>query len=87
MRIIYTDDFNHNLQKFPKKIRRFLAIQEVRFKINWRDNRLHIKKIRSLDRVFSLRITRRYRTFFYFQNQETAIFFDFDHRKDAYKSI
>ena len=85
MQIIHTDDFRRNLDKLPKQIHRLLKIQEERFKNNWRDPRLHSKKVRSLDYAFSLRITRSYRAFFYFQNPETAVFFDIDHRKDAYR--
>lgn len=85
MKIIYTDDFKKNFPKFPKEIRNLFKIQEERFRNNLRDPRLHIKKIRSLDYAFSLRITRRYRAFFYFQNPETVVFFDIDHRKDIYK--
>ncbi len=84
MRIIRTNDFDFSLEKLPKEIARLLANREERFKINWRDARLHIKKVRSFNGVFSLRITRRYRAFFYFQNKETVIFFDIDHRKDVY---
>lgn len=85
MQIIHSEDFDRNLDGLPKQIQRFLTIQEERFKINWRDPRLHIKKIRTLENAFSLRITRRYRAFFYFQNPEIAIFFDIDHRKDIYR--
>ncbi len=85
MNIIYTDDFQKNLGKLPKQIIRLFKIQEKRFQLNWHDPRLHVKKIRSLEYAFSLRITRRYRIFFYFQNKNTAIFFDIDHCKDIYK--
>ena len=85
MKIIRTDDFEHMFQKLPKEIQRLCAIQENHFKVSWRDPRLHIKKVRILPHVLSFRITRRYRVFFYFQNTETAIFFDVDHRKDAYR--
>jgi mRNA-degrading endonuclease RelE of RelBE toxin-antitoxin system len=85
MQIIHTEDFDRNLDKLPKQMHRLLKIQEERFKSNWRDPRLHIKKVRSLENAFSLRITRLYRAFFYFQNTDTAIFFDIDHRKDIYR--
>jgi hypothetical protein len=38
-----------------------------------------------IENVFSLRIIRHYRAFFYFQNTDTAIFFGIDHRKDIYR--
>lgn len=82
MEIIKTDDFNQAFGKLPKEIQRLYFTQETRFKENWHDARLHIKKVRALLFVLSFRITRRYRVLFYFQNTETAIFFEIDHRKD-----
>ncbi len=85
MEIIETSDFKRAFKKLPKEIQELYNTQEKRFKENWRDSRLHVKKIRSLPYALSFRITRRYRVFFYFQNRETVIFFETDHRKDIYK--
>lgn len=85
MKIIKTNNFNRAFKKLSQDIQRLYITQEKRFEKNWRDSRLHIKKIRVLPFAFSFRITRRYRTFFYFKDTETAIFFDIDHRKDIYK--
>lgn len=87
MKIIHTDDFLKELSRLPIEIKDLLLVQEERLKANRRDPRLHIKKVRSLDRVFSFRVTRRYRVFFYSQDDQTIIFFDIDHRKDAYRKI
>jgi len=83
--IIKTSDFSRAFKKLPKEIQHLYAIQQERFKENWRDPRLHIKKVHVLPFALSFRITRRYRVFFYFQNAETVIFFEIDHRKDIYK--
>lgn len=85
MKLIHTDDFERSLRKLPSEIQRLYLVQEERFRVNWRDPRLHIKKVKLLPFAFSIRITRRYRAFFYFQNTETAIFFDIDHRRDSYR--
>ena len=85
MNIVRTNDFERAYKRLPADIQKLCVIQFDRFGTNWRDIRLHIKKVRSLEDVFSLRITRRYRTFFYFQTADTAIFFDCDHRKDIYR--
>ena len=85
MIIIRTDDFERAFARLPAEIRELCVIQLHRFSKDQSDPRLHIKKVRSLRDVFSLRITRRYRAFFYFQNNKTAIFFDIDHRKDIYR--
>ncbi|MBI4363756.1 MAG: hypothetical protein HY545_02810 [Candidatus Doudnabacteria bacterium] len=87
MDIIETADFKKALNKLPKDIQRLYYTQSQRFAENWKDPRLHIKKIKDLEKAFSFRITRRYRAFFYFQNPDTTIFFTIDHRKDAYRNI
>ena len=85
MEIIKTFDFERSLKKLPSNIKRLHKIQEERFILNPNDLRLHIKKLRDLGGVFSFRITRKYRALFYFQNPNTAILFDVDHRKDVYR--
>jgi len=85
MEIIKTDDFLRAFKKLPADIQRLYQTQEKRFSENYQDNRLHIKKIRSLEYALSFRITRSYRVFFYFQTPEKAIFFEVDHRKDIYR--
>ncbi len=85
MRIIRTEDFENSFDKLPKEIQSLYFVQEKRFNENWHDARLHIKKVKELPHVFSFRITRRYRAFFYFQNISTVIVFEIDHRKDAYR--
>lgn len=85
MKIIQTNNFNKSFRKLPLEIQRLCRIQEQRFQENHQDPRLHIKTVKSLLNAFSFRITRRYRGFFYFQNPETAIFFEIDHRKDIYR--
>ena len=85
MKIIKTEDFTRAFDKLPKEIERLYQIQEERFKENWRDPRLHIKKVKSLKYAFSFRITRNYRVLFYFQDGKTAIFFEIGHRKETYR--
>lgn len=85
MKIIKTADFEKTFKRLPKEISRLYATQENRFLSDWKDARLHVKKIKALGLAFSFRITRRYRVLFYLQNSDTAIFFDIDHRKDIYR--
>ncbi|MDP2951658.1 MAG: hypothetical protein Q8N55_04730 [bacterium] len=85
MEIIKTNDFQHSFIKLPKNVQRLYKKQEKIFLENCRDSRLHIKKVQALGYAMSFRITRKYRVFFYFQNSETAIFFEIDHRKDIYR--
>jgi mRNA-degrading endonuclease RelE of RelBE toxin-antitoxin system len=85
MEIIRTAEFEKLLKKLPKEIQRLYVTQERRFRFDWSDPRLHIKRVKELSRVFSFRITRRYRALFYFCNPHTAVFFEIDHRKETYR--
>ena len=85
MEIIKTKEFERSFEKLPKEIQELFLKQEQRFRENWRDPRLHIKKVRFLGFALSFRITRRYRALFYLQNPQRAVFFDIDHRKDVYR--
>lgn len=79
-----TEDFKKDLEDLPLEIRRLFQRQKVIFEENWLDSRLHTKRVKELRGVYSFRITRRYRVFFYFRNDET-IFFKIGHRKDIYR--
>jgi len=87
MKINKTDDFDRAFKKLPQNVKRLFFVQEARFLINPSDHRLHIKKVRELPLALSFRITRHYRTLFYFQDQITAVFFDIDHRKNVYRNM
>ena len=79
-----TEDFRKDLEDLPSGIRRLFQRQKTIFRENWLDPRLHIKRNKELPGVYSFRITRRYKVFFYFRNDE-VIFFKIGHRKDIYK--
>lgn len=85
MRIVATKDFERARKTLPAEAQRLFEQQRQRFLINWRDPRLHVKKLRGLSGTFSFRVTRRYRVLFYFTRLESeAIFFAIGHRKDVY---
>lgn len=65
MEIIKTKKFNKSFRKLSQEIQGFCTTQEKRFKENWYDPRLHIKKVRTFKFALYLRVTRRYRVFFY----------------------
>lgn len=83
MTIIETEDFRKDLEKLPRNIKKLYNKQKLILKNNWLDPRLHIKRVKELPGVYSFRITRRYRTFFYFRNNEIIIF-KIGHRKHIY---
>ena len=78
-----TDDFLQDLNRVPKPIQHLLQKQERIFRENWLDPRLHTKRVKELPGAYSFRITRRYRTLFYWKGEE-AVFFSIGHRKDIY---
>ena len=85
MRIVRTASFERSLSKLPSAIQSAYVAQEERVQNDWRDARLHLKKLRGLDGVYSLRVTRSYRALFYFDAKGNAILFDIDDRKDIYR--
>ena len=84
MRTRKTEDFEVAVRKLPADARRLLGKQEERFSRNWLDPRLHVKRLKDLDGVYSFRITRRYRVLFFLRGDE-AVFFEIGHRKDIYQ--
>lgn len=85
MRVIRTAEFERSLRTLPAAMRRLFEVQERRLRDNWRDSRLHLKKLREIGGVFSFRITRSYRALFYFNRNGDIILFDIDDRKDIYR--
>lgn len=85
MEVIRTEEFERSLRKLPSDARKLCEIQERRFRENWRDPRLHIKRVQGLERALSFRVTRRYRVLFYVRDSSSAVFFEIDHRKDVYR--
>ena len=84
MKIVYAEEFRKQFQKLPLEIQRIYRRQEKLFEKNWREPRLHTKKLTDHPFPFSFRITRRYRVLFIFISDETALFATIGHRKDAY---
>ena len=68
-----TQNFNKTYAKLPISIQKIFQKQEVIFKQNWLDPRLHTKRIKQLPGVYSFRLTRRYRALFYFEMLNFAI--------------
>ena len=85
MNILYADEFRARLAKLPQDIQELYRRQEVIFRANWRDPRLHLKKLRDHPYPFSFRITRTYRVLFLFVEDEVALFATVGHRKDIYR--
>ena len=85
MTIIKTVDFEKAFNKLPQEIQRLVHRQEICFLENPYDSRLHRKKLRGPEDIFSLRVTRNYRILYHFEDLDTAIWFKISHRKDVYR--
>ena len=85
MKIIYADEFKKQFAKLPKSIQEKHAEQEIIFRNNWRDGRLHIKKLVDHSLTFSFRITRNYRVLFVFVEKDTVLFATIGNRRDVYR--
>jgi len=86
MKIIYAEEFCKQFHKLPFEIQQLYYKQEIIFKSDWRDSRLHIKKLTDQPFPFSFRITRRYRALFVFVKIDTALFGTIGHRRDSYRN-
>jgi mRNA-degrading endonuclease RelE of RelBE toxin-antitoxin system len=85
MKIFQTDTFSKQLKKLPVAVRKLYQQQENLFTVDWKDSRLHTKKLQGGASVFSFRITSRYRVLFIFIDKETTLFTSIGHRKDIYE--
>lgn len=85
MKIIETSRFQKALRVIDKAAQTDYQHQKTIFNNNWRDSRLHVKKLVDLDGVYSFRVSRRYRVLFYFQDNQIVVFFIIGHRKDIYR--
>lgn len=85
MKIVFAEEFRRQFQKLPQDIQKLYHKQEKIFRQDWRDARLHIKKLTDHPFPFSFRITRRYRVLFAFIYLDTALFATVGHRRDSYR--
>jgi len=85
MNILYTAEFQKQFHKLPEDIQTLYRRQEILFQTNWRDPRLHTKKLVRQLNTFSFRVTRLYRVLFLFDSRDTVVFLTIAHRKDAYR--
>lgn len=85
MKIIYAEEFKKKFAKLPKEIQKKYLGQEAIFIDNWRDGRLHTKKLTNYSPAFSFRITRNYRVLFVFVETDVVMFSTVGNRKDVYR--
>lgn len=85
MKIVYAQEFQKQLKKLPVDIQAIYHRQENIFRANWRDPRLHIKKLIEQPFPFSFHITRNYRVLFAFVEADMVLFATIGNRKDVYR--
>ena len=85
MRVVRTADFTKSFEKLPVYVRRLFVLQEERLAADWKDTRLHLKRLNVPEAIYSIRVTRSYRALFYFGADKNIILFDIDDRKDIYR--
>ncbi len=85
MKIVYSGEFLKHYQKLPQEIHKLFHKQEIIFRDNWRDSRLHVKRLKEQPCPFSFRITRNYRVLFIFVEDSVVLFATIGHRSRSYK--
>ena len=81
MKIFYSGKFIKMLERVPKNIQELFFRQGKILKEDWRDQRLHLKKLNAKPVTFSFRITRSYRVFFYFRKFDEITLYAIGHRE------
>lgn len=85
MKISYTKEFIKMLERLEKKTRSLFLKQEAILREDWRDNRFHLKKLKTKSVIFSIRVAHSHRALFYFRTFGEIVFFAIGHRKGIYK--
>ena len=85
MKILYAREFKKHFKKLPPSVQKVYYRQEKIFRQNWKDPRLHVRKLRDHPVPFSFRITRKYRVIFCFVEKDTVLFATIGHRKEIYR--
>lgn len=84
-RIEATGAFVKSLKKLPRSVQGKAHILIGLLAIDYRDPRLHTKKLRGERVEYSFRVGRDYRGIFSFESGTTILLIDIEHRKDIYR--
>lgn len=85
--IIFTSSALKSVRKLPKTIQSKIEESLEILSIDWRDSRLHVKKLNHKHSLFSFRVGRDYRIIFQFKNINTIKILHAAHRKDIYNKL
>ena len=85
--VTFTRTFVRHFKSLPHSVQTKLDTLVGILAVDFRDSRLHTKKL-NLDRDwYSFRVGREYRVLFYFRDGNTIELLDVKHRKDIYKKL
>lgn len=87
MTVYYTKEFVKMLERLPENARNLFFKQENILKTDWRDSRLRLKKLKTKQILFSIRVAHSYRALFYFKTADEIVFYAIGHRKDIYRKV
>jgi len=85
--ILLSKDFVNHFRKLPAHAKRKADTLVGILSVDYRDSRLHTKKLHSDNDLYSLRVGRDYRVIFYFLDGGRIYILDVRHRKDIYKKL
>jgi mRNA-degrading endonuclease RelE of RelBE toxin-antitoxin system len=85
--VSYTRDFLRHFKKLPRATQIKADSMVSLLAIDFRDSRLHTKKLNANIDLYSFRIGRDYRAVFRFETGDYIKLLDIRHRKDVYKDF
>jgi mRNA-degrading endonuclease RelE of RelBE toxin-antitoxin system len=85
--VLLSKDFATHFKKLPIFTKKKVDILVGLLRIDYRDSRLHTKKLHGDNDLYSFRVGRDYRVIFYFIDGERIYILDIRHRKDIYKGL
>lgn len=85
--VTYTKTFAKHFKTLPRSTKVKTDELTALLVIDFRDSRLHTKKLALEDDIYSFRVGRDYRVLFVFDSGKEIKLIDIQHRKDIYKDI
>ena len=86
-RVDFEKTFLNHLKRLPYSVQVKTDELVGLLSLDFRDSRLHTKKLSGVDDVYSFRIGRDYRCLFCFVDGNTITLLDIQHRKDIYRNL
>jgi mRNA-degrading endonuclease RelE of RelBE toxin-antitoxin system len=85
--VTYTKPFARHFKQLPVSTQNKIYDQIDLLVIDFRDSRLHTKKLKVAGDIYAFRVGRDYRVLFVFDSGTTIKLIDVKHRKDIYMKL